>query len=58
VTQGERIGLIGRNGAGKSTVFKLIMGKEEPTSGKDTELTKLGFNETSRHQPIDEISGG
>ena len=34
VSQGERIGLIGRNGAGKSTVFKLIMGKEEPTSGK------------------------
>jgi ATP-binding cassette subfamily F protein 3 len=34
VSKGERIGLIGRNGAGKSTVFKLIMGKEEPTSGK------------------------
>lgn len=31
---GERIGLIGRNGAGKSTVFKLILGKEEPTFGK------------------------
>ena len=26
VSQGERIGLIGRNGAGKSTVFKLITG--------------------------------
>ena len=34
VGKGERIGLIGRNGAGKSTVFKLIIGKEEPTSGK------------------------
>lgn len=34
VSKGERIGLIGRNGAGKSTVFKLIMGKEDPTSGK------------------------
>jgi ATP-binding cassette subfamily F protein 3 len=33
VGMGERIGLIGRNGAGKSTVFKLIMGKEEPTAG-------------------------
>ena len=32
--KGERVGLIGRNGAGKSTVFKLILGKEEPTSGK------------------------
>jgi ATP-binding cassette subfamily F protein 3 len=28
VSQGERVGLIGRNGADKSTVFKLIMGKE------------------------------
>ncbi|RAP74341.1 ABC-F family ATP-binding cassette domain-containing protein [Paenibacillus montanisoli] len=142
VMQGERIGLIGRNGAGKSTVFKLIMGQEEPTSGKveidpnvrlgyfsqfselrgslsvqqeleacfeqvalierelqevgdklgmvtddsemdrllerqaelfeqmdhldgwnvsveiNTVLTKLGFNDRSRNQPIDELSGG
>ncbi|MEC0092127.1 ABC-F family ATP-binding cassette domain-containing protein [Paenibacillus macquariensis] len=142
VSKGERIGLIGRNGAGKSTVFKLIMGKEEPTAGKvevdpqvkisyfsqfselsgglsvqqelelcfeqvalierelseigenlgivtddvqmdqllerqaelfeqmehldgwnvsveiDTVLTKLGFNDRSRHQPVDELSGG
>ncbi|WP_127529965.1 ABC-F family ATP-binding cassette domain-containing protein [Paenibacillus kobensis] len=142
VMQGERIGLIGRNGAGKSTVFKLIMGLEEPTSGKvdidpnvrigyfsqfselrgslsvqqeleacfeqvalierelqevgdklggvtddsemnallarqaelfeqmdhldgwnisveiNTVLTKLGFNDRSRNQPIDELSGG
>ncbi|MFC4776022.1 ABC-F family ATP-binding cassette domain-containing protein [Paenibacillus sp. GCM10023252] len=142
VSQGERIGLIGRNGAGKSTVLGLIMGKEEPTSGKveldpkvkigyfsqfselsgslsvqqelelcfeqvalverelqevgeklglvsdndemdrllarqaelfeqmehldgwnvstqiNTVLTKLGFNDRSRHQPIDELSGG
>ena len=45
VSQGERIALIGRNGAGKSTVFKLILGHEEPTSGK-VELdpkVKLGY---------------
>ncbi|MBO7746251.1 ABC-F family ATP-binding cassette domain-containing protein [Paenibacillus sp. MWE-103] len=142
LSQGERIALIGRNGAGKSTVFKLILGQEEPTSGKvevdpgarigyfsqfselhgrlsaqqelelcfeeaarierelqeiaerlgeaaddgemetllarqaelfermehidgwnvpveiDTVLTKLGFGERSRHQPVDELSGG
>ncbi|WP_054024769.1 ABC-F family ATP-binding cassette domain-containing protein [Bacillus sp. FJAT-28004] len=34
INKGERIGLIGRNGAGKSTVFKLILGREEPTAGK------------------------
>src|SRR5690554_5255676 len=34
LSKGERIALIGRNGAGKSTVFKLILGNEMPTSGK------------------------
>lgn len=45
LSQGERIGLIGRNGAGKSTVFKLILGKEEPTSGNvevDPQI-KIGY---------------
>ncbi len=142
ISKGERIGLIGRNGAGKSTVFKLILGQEEPTAGKverdpqlklsyfsqfselsgtrsvkqeleqcyehiwsierelaeigeklgsvaddkemnalldrqaelfeqmehhdgwnaaveiDTVLTKLGFNDQSRQQPVDQLSGG
>ena len=30
---GERLGLVGRNGHGKSTLFKLILGEEEPDSG-------------------------
>ena len=30
----DRIGLVGKNGAGKSTVLKLIMGLQSPTSGK------------------------
>ena len=29
----ERIGLVGRNGHGKTTLFKLIVGEEEPDSG-------------------------
>ena len=29
----ERIGLIGKNGVGKTTVLKLILGQEEPTEG-------------------------
>ena len=30
---GDRVGLIGKNGAGKTTVLKLILGQEEPTEG-------------------------
>ena len=30
----DKIGLVGRNGAGKSTVMKLIMGLQSPTSGR------------------------
>lgn len=32
--QGERIGIIGRNGAGKSTMLKVISGIYKPTAGK------------------------
>jgi len=31
---GDRLGLVGRNGHGKSTLFKLILGQEEPDSGE------------------------
>ena len=33
VKAGERVGLVGVNGAGKSTQLKIIMGEIEPTSG-------------------------
>jgi len=33
---GDRLGLVGRNGHGKSTLFKLILGQEEPDSGEIT----------------------
>ncbi len=32
----ERIGLTGKNGAGKSTMLKIIAGKQQPTSGNVT----------------------
>ncbi len=31
---GERLGILGRNGAGKSTMVRLISGAERPTSGR------------------------
>ena len=33
VEEGDKIGLIGRNGTGKSTIFRLILGEFEPDSG-------------------------
>ena len=34
VDQGERVGLLGRNGAGKTTVFRLLTGQLEPDEGE------------------------
>jgi ATP-binding cassette subfamily F protein 3 len=33
---GDRLGLVGRNGHGKTTLFRLILGQEEPDSGEIT----------------------
>ena len=34
ISENDKIGLVGKNGAGKSTVLKLICGLQSPTSGK------------------------
>ncbi|MBR5018493.1 MAG: ABC-F family ATP-binding cassette domain-containing protein [Bacteroidales bacterium] len=41
----ERIGLVGKNGAGKSTMLKLIMDLQSPTSGKITRTSgqRIGY---------------
>ncbi len=36
LNQGERVGLIGVNGTGKSTFLKILAGVEEPDSGRVT----------------------
>lgn len=33
IKPGEKVGILGRNGAGKSTIIRLISGAERPTSG-------------------------
>ena len=34
ISESDKIGLVGKNGAGKSTILKLICGYQTPTSGK------------------------
>ena len=34
IARGERIGLIGRNGVGKTTLVRMLLGEEKPDSGK------------------------
>ena len=31
---GDRVGLIGKNGAGKSTMLKILSGEQEPDTGQ------------------------
>lgn len=33
ISESDKIGLVGKNGAGKSTIMKLICGEQKPTSG-------------------------
>ena len=48
--QGGIVGVIGPNGVGKSTLFKMIVGQEEPTSGTLTlgETVKLSYVDQHR----------
>ena len=32
--EGDRVGLIGNNGSGKTTVLKMILGREETSEGE------------------------
>ena len=44
ISEGERIGIVGRNGGGKSTLIKILAGLEEPDAGRVTRANwaKLG----------------
>ncbi len=47
VNRRERVGVVGRNGHGKTTLFKMITGEEEPDSGTITKPRKyrIGYVE-------------
>ncbi len=65
VNRGEKIGLIGPNGTGKSTLFSLILGEEEPSSGEVHVLknTHIGYlpqesKFSSQHTVLQELTEG
>lgn len=49
VNQGEKIGLVGRNGAGKTTVFRLITGEEAADSGDVIKINNLRIGLLEQH---------
>jgi len=52
VNRGEVVGLLGRNGAGKTTSFDMVLGLVKPEKGTitlgDKDMTKLAIHERSR----------
>ncbi|KUG26251.1 atpase component of abc transporter [hydrocarbon metagenome] len=54
IHEGERIGLIGRNGAGKSTFLKVITGLQQPDSGIVTKMKNLHISYLSQNFTLDE----
>ncbi len=49
----EHIGLVGANGTGKSTLFKLLLGEEEPDSGQVVRSAGLKIGTMEQHVPED-----
>jgi len=49
VNAGEKIGLVGRNGAGKTTVFKLVTGVESADSGDVIKASGLKIGMLEQH---------
>jgi len=54
IRHGERVGLIGANGAGKSVLLRLILGKDQPTRGeiKIGPSVKVGYY-AQEHETLD-----
>ncbi|MCH1883847.1 ABC-F family ATP-binding cassette domain-containing protein [Agrococcus sp. ARC_14] len=50
---GDRIGIVGRNGDGKSTLLRMLAGKLEPTSGRVTRRSGLQIGVLDQRDTLD-----
>ncbi|KAL1701243.1 P-loop containing nucleoside triphosphate hydrolase protein [Schizophyllum commune] len=55
VHPGDRIGLVGKNGEGKSTLVKLLVGELQPTHGEVTRHPRLALGYYSQHS-VEQLS--
>lgn len=46
---GDRVGIVGLNGCGKSTLIKLLIGETKPTKGTTTKHSRLNLGYYSQH---------
>lgn len=49
INPNEKVGLVGRNGAGKTTVFRLIKGEESADSGEIVKMNNLKIGMLEQH---------
>ena len=54
VFEGDRIGIVGRNGDGKSTLLHLFRGTQKPDSGRVTMRGGLTFGMLDQRDPLDD----
>lgn len=54
VCEGDRIGIVGRNGDGKSTLLRLLSGHMLPDSGRVTRRGGLTFGMLDQRDPLDD----
>lgn len=54
VFEGDRIGIVGRNGDGKSTLLHLFNGTQTPDSGRVTKRGGLTFGMLDQRDPLDD----